>query len=781
EMSSALVMVGREALMLAVIAALGSWPATFLPRRFGGVARLAMAPVLGLCAGTGVFTTLVWFVPASDTYWLVPLLGAASLAGWTSRAARGGPRPKGRHAPHAELAAEAEATARPRHARRIRRGLVGLLQILVVCVAVAGPITYAFAVRQSVGPVGYYVGDAQGYVAETDGMQHQSIRQAVQLHQSAPENPNSTYWSNISQKYWSDYANGVQEMDATPLSANLNELVGLGASDTQSSYLIAFLLAGALGVYAAMRYATRRASWAGVLAGALFGGAFFLQLFFDGSEGAITGLAVIVPLGVLVAEALRSPRLPTLVLLALLTSGLVALYPLFVPAMVIGVLLTGAVLLAWRLRRGRIALRSVGVAALSAVSVGGLAAVFNLVATSRAVQYWLHVLHGTFGSSGLPQYGFLKTGVIPSWLYQARQFYDLAQPGGTLLARIGLTIVVPVLLTVVLATGLRRHVLAWLLLAVLAGASALGAYERVRNACGYCADRNLLPIGAIVAFLVCVGIAALVASASWWLRGAGVLAACVAIAAVGPTAYSSLMRYRDGSYFLEPAVRTVIAHLPSKGVVELESFGESSDPSVEMGLVYMFAEERAWNRVSLPADYNENGSLIYLDGGALPLTGPEYRPDYRYVMTAIAGVHTARRVLARDGAVALQERVAVLDVTPDYGLNVASSRTDPGGIPRLNPYNPAPIKLIVTGASSQRVFVNLRFYVAAGRRRVTSPAESGTPSSKITAHQVGRALAVCVEATGTTPLRTAYVNVAPLSGVALTAMGVTEGRCGRAP
>ncbi len=80
-MSTALVMVGREALMLAVIGALGSWPATFLPRRFDGVARVAMAPVLGLCAGTCVFTTLVWFVPASDTYWLVPLLCACSLAG----------------------------------------------------------------------------------------------------------------------------------------------------------------------------------------------------------------------------------------------------------------------------------------------------------------------------------------------------------------------------------------------------------------------------------------------------------------------------------------------------------------------------------------------------------------------------------------------------------------------------------------------------------------------------------------------------------------------------
>ena len=70
----------RELLFLALLGALGSGPATFLPRRFDGVARAALAPVLGMCVGTCVTVTLVYFFAASETGWLVILLALASLA-----------------------------------------------------------------------------------------------------------------------------------------------------------------------------------------------------------------------------------------------------------------------------------------------------------------------------------------------------------------------------------------------------------------------------------------------------------------------------------------------------------------------------------------------------------------------------------------------------------------------------------------------------------------------------------------------------------------------------
>ena len=70
----------RELIMLAILLCLGSGPASFLGRRFDATARVAMAPVLGLCLGTCVFTTLIWFTAARNTYWLLPLLALASLA-----------------------------------------------------------------------------------------------------------------------------------------------------------------------------------------------------------------------------------------------------------------------------------------------------------------------------------------------------------------------------------------------------------------------------------------------------------------------------------------------------------------------------------------------------------------------------------------------------------------------------------------------------------------------------------------------------------------------------
>jgi hypothetical protein len=69
----------RELTMLVALLALGSGPASFLGNRFGTAGRLAMAPVLGLCLGTCIFTTLIWFTAADNTYWLLPTLALLSV------------------------------------------------------------------------------------------------------------------------------------------------------------------------------------------------------------------------------------------------------------------------------------------------------------------------------------------------------------------------------------------------------------------------------------------------------------------------------------------------------------------------------------------------------------------------------------------------------------------------------------------------------------------------------------------------------------------------------
>src|SRR5271169_5060109 len=80
----------RELVMLVVLLALGSGPAAFLGGRFDAAARVAMAPVLGLCLATCVFTTLIWFTAARNTYWLIPVIALVSLAVALRRSLPGG-------------------------------------------------------------------------------------------------------------------------------------------------------------------------------------------------------------------------------------------------------------------------------------------------------------------------------------------------------------------------------------------------------------------------------------------------------------------------------------------------------------------------------------------------------------------------------------------------------------------------------------------------------------------------------------------------------------------
>jgi len=72
--------ISRELLMLSILTALGSAPAMLLSERFDPFVRGSLAPVLGLAAGTGLFTTLEWFWPGRSVKWVVPAACACSLA-----------------------------------------------------------------------------------------------------------------------------------------------------------------------------------------------------------------------------------------------------------------------------------------------------------------------------------------------------------------------------------------------------------------------------------------------------------------------------------------------------------------------------------------------------------------------------------------------------------------------------------------------------------------------------------------------------------------------------
>lgn len=728
----------RELAMLVTLLALGSGPASYLSRRFPPAARLAMAPVLGLCLGTCFFTTIMWFTGARNTYWLVPIVAVASIVialRTDLRAIATAARPVG-----------AARTSALRILRRI--GARDGLALALVCVVVAAPLSYTLHERHSVGPTGFEVWDAFAFTSEADG--------AVQDGIHAAEHKSNVFGQNFAQMYWAGTASHEQQFDAVPLSANVNELLGLGSTDTESLFLIVFLISGALGAFAAVRYAAPRPSWVAPLAGLLFAGPFFLQLISDGSQPAICGLATILPITAVGADALRRPRISSLVVFALLVSGLMALYPLFVPAVAI----TGAAILAaiaavawWRGRLNRRRLLTAS-GALSLVIV--LSALFNLVSFFRDLRYWKTVLNGGYYLSGLPHY-HLPYSVIPGWLLQTREFYFLTELGSTSAKQVLLGVVLPLGFIAVILFGFRRSKASQILALLVVVYALMGYYTSASHECSYCTDRALLPIAPLSIGLLVLGIASLATSPSQLMRWLGVLVAIVAVVAVGARTRQERLRFADGGYFLEAANGALLTHLPPhQGSLLIEGYGQQPGRAPgELPLAYLLGFERNHGKVSVASEYTDYAGLAYLLN-ANPLN-PQFDPRYRFVLTRLGGVQTGRRVLARAGSIALEERSGPLDATLVSGVALPAERLDKEGLASVQ----GPLHFIVTGAGTAPAWVSLRFRAI---EPVSVPRQPGVRVRQL----AGGTLAACVRAAGNARLQRASITLAfPLIGGAV--------------
>jgi hypothetical protein len=742
----------RELIMLALLLALGSGPASFLGERFAAAPRLALAPVLGLCLGTCVFTTLIWFTAARNTYWLVLVLAVLSVTVALLRGLRA-------------VQPDADRTyRRTRLALLIRRLPVrDALALAVVCVVVAAPVSYTLHERHSIGPMGFAVWDAVDYTAEPDGMEQQSIRQAIRPYSAAAvrgfvngtEKQQLTQdRSNFTRLFWTFYASGDQNLDAAPLSANVNALVGLHGTDTQSLFLIVFLIGGALGAFAAVRYAAPKPSWAAPLAGVLFGGPFFMQLVADGSQAAVCGLSLILPIVVVGVDTLREPRTAKLVVLALLISGLIALYPMFVP----GVALAGVVVLtvvsgmAWW--RGQLNRRTVTRAATAVGMLVALSVAFNLVSFLRDVRYWRAVLDGAYYSSGLPQY-HLPYSVLPGWLLQTREFYALTELGSTSAGQVLIGVIIPAILVAAIAFGFSRRPVGPILVLLVLICAALAEYTSASHNCSYCTDRTLLPIAPLSIGLLALGVAALVSAPRGWLRWVGVTVAVVAVVAVAERTREERVRFANGAYFLDSGSRGLLSRLPSHpGPLGLEGFGQNpSNAPGEFPLVYYLASERNRGEVSVPSEYVDYRGLAYL-GESNP-ANPQFNPGYRYVLTRFAGVQTPRRVIARTGSLALQERASPLDATVVSGVAVPPVRYDGDGLAWVE----GPLRMLVVGGSSDPAWISLRFRAIVP---VTVPRQPGVVARTAT----GGVITACVRAIGGAPVRKGVISLSfsPLAG-----------------
>lgn len=714
--------------MLVTLLALGSGPASLLGARFGAAARVAMAPVLGLCLGTCLFTTLIWFTAARHTYWLLPIVALASVAValWRTLAS----------------VAEDNAPLRSRALLLFRRlGVYDAAALAAVCLVVAAPLSYTLHERHSVGPTGFAVWDADDYTAETDAMTTMSIREAERLQ---PAN------ANLIRLIWSSYSKGDQNMDAAPLSANLNELLGVGSTDTQSLFLIMFLVGGGLGAFAAVRYFAPKPRWAAPFAGVLFAGPFFLQLMADGSQAATCGLTVILPITAVGMDALRSPRVANLALLALLAAGLMALYPLFVPGVAFGALVVLCVVAAKAWWRGQLTRRAVMWAAARVGAVLVMSIPLNVVSFARDFRYWRGVLEGSYYIAGLPEY-HLPYSVLPGWLLQTREFYLLSELGSTSVTQIILGVILPGVFITVIVAGLKRRRIGLILVPLVLIFALMAENESAGHHCSYCTDRTLLPIAPVCIALLALGVAALATAPTRWLRFTGIAAAIIALAAVGQRTREERLRFADDAYFLDDGDGALLSHLPPHaGPVDIEAYGEDPDAAPgELPLVYFVVSERNHYEVSLPTEYDDYHALAYF--GEPNPANPHFNPDYRYVLTRLAGIQTGRRLIYRTGPLALEERTAALDATVVSGLGVQPLRLGPQGIPWVV----GPLHMLVAGGGSSPAWISLRLHTIVP---VAVPAQSGVRTRVVPGE-----LIACIRATGSAPVRRATLALsAPL-------------------
>ena len=165
--------------------------------------------------------------------------------------------------------------------------------LLLIVAATLGPLDLVLHHHHTVGPTAYSYTDVDNYVAVQDAARTVSLHSASNAFHAAERN--GTQFGNFTQFVWAFISQFGSNLDATPLDANVNALLGLGATDTYSPFLAVLLLMGALGAFASVRHFARSPTMVAALAGALFGGSLFLELWFDSYQAAIIAIGLVIP------------------------------------------------------------------------------------------------------------------------------------------------------------------------------------------------------------------------------------------------------------------------------------------------------------------------------------------------------------------------------------------------------------------------------------------------------------------------------------------------------
>jgi hypothetical protein len=664
----------RQLALLALLAALGAGPAAFLPRTVPAVTRISLAPAFGLALGAAASVSAAYLMPMSTGAWavLVPLAAASLAAALLRLRAAGLPRP-------APAAREVAAVA-------------------AVALAVTAALDAPLVADRSLGPMGWQINDSTYLIAQRVGLERHTsrdlridytLRRFLNYPRPSPvlklSREDRRDVPALYEGQWKYVPIGFAS-----LGAGANVLFGWRGVDTQSAFLAALVVVASIGGFGLALWITSSV-WAGLLAGLLFAGPLGYQLYVESAEASRAAIAMLPATALVGILLLRGVEPALVVLFGLLLAGLVAVYPLWIPAfaLTVGVVAAAAAILragGGRLDRSAI-LRGLGALAATAL----VAAMLSPVALVRGINF-AHLVGATdfvrdLVLLGLPSY-HLPAEVLPGWLLQTREFYSLAPLDLGDLRGLLRGFVLPLLLLAVAAYGgwRFRHRGALALAAPLPVVALLALRADQAQGCSYCVQRQLAMLEPSVAILLAAGLAALpLAAESWPLRhlslppralgGVAVLAGVLILALAAQKSVVLAQRAHDGGEILDSRIRALTDDLDrDSGPVLLEL---TAAGGVTLPATYWAVDENTGTRPGLaPRSAGFQSVTSFAEAGADLRVGD--RPDYRLVLTRMRGIATARRTIETDGPYALERRAYPFDPSPLSGV-LADVAHDPGG------------------------------------------------------------------------------------------------------
>ncbi|HEV7751703.1 MAG TPA: hypothetical protein VGO71_09170 [Baekduia sp.] len=726
----------RELAILAIATAFGAGFMALVHRDDLAGWRVALAPSAGTAIASGLFMTLNLFVPLRHALWFV-VLPVALLSVWLVR------RSGLRRPPVRELAA------------------MGL--VLVVAL---GAGSYALVKRDSAGPVGYGIFDAPGYITfargfEVDTQAHPLLDTLAGsgLVWRTPKYDKVAWgetWD-LSARY--GYGYRWQHTSSNTLNAVASGGIGWAPWTLATALIIAMLATGALGAFGLAGY-LGAGPVARTLAGILYSGPLVYTVGMDGSEGLIAGLAVVPSVLVMTIVAFRHPTRRNAALAGALIGGLQAVYPEVLPAVLGGMLLTGAVAFGWPVLRKRQPLSHL----TRVLKLLPIATATALLVGLRTLPWtWQYLVGGGYSGykdSLVPYNMGLK--YIPGWLYQTREFYQFAfaHPAGGLQTAIGIVLPVALMLISVAAFVYsdRARWLGGVLLAVV-----LQAYWASHSfGCAYCVQRTLLILGPLLPALLLTG-ASLLMKRGGRVRDGVLIVVTFGLVAFASTTIAAQQRMREGLVVAPHALQAATVTAGKlKSTVLLEGMDTLPYSAWLEGPTAYAALTETNPRVSVVNLFQQYGGLAYIDPR---FKGhPSWTPEYETVVSRFGSVKFPGRTLVRDTApYVVQRRAHPFDVTIASGVATDQFEHDPGGAAwvqspgeRLG-FHQEPLRFWIAADNDQPSYLRFRLNGPPG---VDARAVSGLTGAVGSGSKDGR-LDFCARVTSTAATRRVQLAVTP--------------------